>query len=235
MLRVDDHRIYVVPGVAGLVLLAYWAFAPRVAEVRVADAEVKGVHDRPSSPAIPQGDDASTIPQPQGDARTKNDAEASARPGLGAPRATVRDRALADALRATLRARTKAAAGADAPEDEAVRGEIPKLARDKLDAEYIRTRIREDFLPIAQECYASALTDDPRLSGTVIMTFSIVGDEDVGGVVDEAEVAPGTALQHPELLECMRESILGLSFPAPVQGGRTVGVTYPFKFSPEEP
>jgi hypothetical protein len=64
------------------------------------------------------------------------------------------------------------------------------------------------------------------------MQFGIAGDEEVGGVVDEASIDPSSTLTHPDLGECMRESMMSLTFPAPEGGGR-VAVTYPFEFSPQ--
>ncbi len=146
-----------------------------------------------------------------------------------------RDRATTDALRQQLRTLQRQAPrrrdGSGAPPAE---GDHAEPAEPNLDPEYIQARVREDLLPIAQECYESALEDDPKLGGTLTMTFAIVGDPSVGGVVDEANTDPSSEISDPALLECMRESMLSLSFPAPDDAGR-VEVTYPFVFAPDAP
>jgi len=142
------------------------------------------------------------------------------------PRITERDRAKTDALRLALRERQTRRGGsrgsADEPADEEPLG--------TLDKDYIRARIQEDLVPIAKECYESALEDEPKLGGKLVMKFAIVGDESVGGVVEEADADPTSDIKHADLLECMKESMLALSFPPPEGGGR-VEVTYPFEFS----
>lgn len=109
----------------------------------------------------------------------------------------------------------------------------PAEAFGSLDKEYIREVVAEDLVPIAVECYESALQDDPELGGNLVLQFSIVGDESVGGIVEEVSLAEGSTLKHPALAECMTESTATLLFDPPDDGGKVV-VTYPFKFEPAE-
>ena len=105
-------------------------------------------------------------------------------------------------------------------------GELPK--------EYLRRRVREDLIPLAQECYDSALEDDESLAGKLVFQFRIVGEPDVGGIVEDAQLAPESDIQHAELVECMSESLMSMSFDPPENGG-VMDVTYPFEFSPGPP
>jgi hypothetical protein len=103
-----------------------------------------------------------------------------------------------------------------------------------LDAKYIREAVGEQLVPVAKECYESALDDDPTLSGTLVLNFTIVGAEEVGGVVEEAEVlAEESTLNNAFVNECMRESVMAVEFVPPSSGGR-VDVKYPFIFEPED-
>lgn len=101
----------------------------------------------------------------------------------------------------------------------------------RLEPEYIQDRIREDFVPLAKQCYEAALEREPGIAGRLVLSFVIVGDEDVGGIVESAELDPASTITEKELVECMRESMLSLSFVAP-EGGGSVTVTYPFGLSP---
>jgi hypothetical protein len=102
-----------------------------------------------------------------------------------------------------------------------------------LDKEYIRAAVTEGMVPALHDCYDAELEEDPTLEGKVVMRFEILGDQEVGGVVDNVEiVGDETTLQNAALHECMEESMYALDFPAPDQGG-TVTVTYPFLFRPE--
>ncbi len=99
---------------------------------------------------------------------------------------------------------------------------------------YIRQVFRDDMFPIMKECYASALKRQPKLAGKLVMKFAIVGDPQVGGVVEDAEFAPESDLQDDEMQTCVRESLSALTFDKPPEGGGRVTVTYPVLFSPDD-
>lgn len=122
-----------------------------------------------------------------------------------------------------------AAAGSAAPSERAA-ARLPAL-----DPEYIRAAITEQLLPVAIECYETALADDPKLAGTLVAEFTIIAVEEVGGVVEEAALRDeGSTLDSEFVRECMRESLMAVTFEPPTDGGR-VEVTYPFEFSPDGP
>lgn len=87
---------------------------------------------------------------------------------------------------------------------------------------------------MAGTCYEAALELDPKLAGRLVLSFVIVGDESVGGIVESVEIDPSTTIAGDELLYCMRESLLSLVFEPP-KGGGSVTVTYPFELSPDDP
>lgn len=223
-------RNFALPGVALLGLVAYWLWrstattpVPAAPTTGKAPVQAPSTPDRSPPSTGDRGSAQPVAPSPSKPTATTTAADL---------RRTRRDRAASDALRLALRERQRAGGGggsasAKAPDDAAA-------APGKLDKDYIQARIKEDLVPIAQECYESALEDDPKLGGKLTMKFSIVGDEEVGGVVDEADVDPSSDIQHPALTECMRESMLSLAFAPPEDGG-TVQVTYPFVFSSEAP
>lgn len=100
-----------------------------------------------------------------------------------------------------------------------------------LDEEYVREAIRRDLIPLAKDCYISVLEVDPEFGGTLVLEFDVLGDEEVGGVVDAVVPGEGTNVTHAEFVECMSESMMTVTMPPP-QGGGTVHVTYPFLFEP---
>jgi hypothetical protein len=108
------------------------------------------------------------------------------------------------------------------------------LAREAgtLDAAYVKERIQEDFLPLAKQCYEAALERDSGIAGKLVMSFNIVGDDEVGGIVEAADSTEDSTISDPELLYCMRESMLSMQFEPPKQGG-SVTVVYPFVLSPD--
>jgi hypothetical protein len=102
-----------------------------------------------------------------------------------------------------------------------------------LNKEYIQEVVREQVIDLLKECYNNALEREAAMSGKIVLEFTIVGDESVGGVVEEVLVGEGTTLLDPELGECVSESMASATFPPP-EGGGTVQVTYPFVFAPSD-
>lgn len=103
-----------------------------------------------------------------------------------------------------------------------------------LDPKYIQSVIREDFAPMAKQCYESALAENPKLAGKLVVFFTIVGDEKVGGIVESAEISDGTTIEDPKLRQCFTESMMTLAFKPPPKGGK-VTVKYPFTMEPDDP
>ena len=102
-----------------------------------------------------------------------------------------------------------------------------------LDPEYVRGAIKEQLVPVAIDCYDAVLAKDPSAGGKLVFEFTIIGDEEVGGVVEEVAVADESTFGDEFLRECLRESLLAVTFPPPSDGGR-VEVRYPLNFSPDE-
>jgi hypothetical protein len=185
--------------------------------------------ERPASVSIvPMA--ASAGPRSGERARGEPPAAEPAAPASGHP--TRRDRAARDEMREKI----YRGFGRSPPAQPASAKRAPALGSDAgtLDRVYIQKRIREDFVPLAKECYEAALERDPRLGGKLVFSFVIAGDEDVGGIVESAELDPSSTLVEKELVYCLRESLLSLSFEPPKRGG-VVTVTYPFVFSPDGP
>jgi hypothetical protein len=98
-----------------------------------------------------------------------------------------------------------------------------------LSKEYIRERVREDVLPLVKECYENLLEQQPKSGGRMVLKFAIMGDEDVGGIVDGVELAEESEIQDADFRECLAESTMSAVFDPPEGGGR-VEITYPFVF-----
>ena len=99
---------------------------------------------------------------------------------------------------------------------------------------YLARVLSDDLIPLADECYQLAREREPDLAGMLVLSLDIVGDEEVGGVVDAAAPAANNELADPGLLECVRESLLATTLPPPEQGGRD-SVELSLRFAPDEP
>ena len=101
-----------------------------------------------------------------------------------------------------------------------------------LSKEYIRDTVREEVVPLVRECYNNLLENDPDIAGRMVLQFAIMGDESVGGIVDEMEFGEDSEIQDEDFRECVSESMMSTVFDPPEGGGKVV-VTYPFAFTPE--
>src|SRR6185436_3978917 len=106
--------------------------------------------------------------------------------------------------------------GRTAPSDSRASGlpfaEIPK---DAFTKEYVSKRIHEDYFVLANDCYAKALVTKPDLEGTLVLSFSIVGNKNIGGIIEAVTVEQSSTLNDPKTIACLRESMYTVVFDAP--------------------
>ncbi len=123
------------------------------------------------------------------------------------------------------------------PGDEGDRGhagEGPQPIKDKSNGELrdLVEAVSEDLMPLADECYEAAVLRDPSIAGMLDINIELVGDEDVGGIVESFELGDENEIQDEEMVECIRETTLSTIFPAPKDTGRR-GARLTLKFAPE--
>jgi hypothetical protein len=145
---------------------------------------------------------------------------------------TVRDRAMHDDVRARILAAWSAATNG-----AATRGATGATDNDasppasQLDPTYIRTLIRDEFLPMARDCYDQQLARTRDAAGRMTLRFVIMADEHSGGIVDDVQSEDRDAGDFDEAFgTCMRETMRTMVFRAPEGGGR-ITVRYPFVFA----
>jgi hypothetical protein len=139
-----------------------------------------------------------------------------------------------DALRDRILANLKSRGGSPPPEPDAPGKKAPPAPPGEYSRDYIQTTFREDMFPLIRACYESALKRKPELRGKLVMSFGIVGDPEVGGVVEDAEFTEASDLKDAEMETCVRESLMTLTFDRQMEKGGYLSVTYPVLFSPED-
>lgn len=169
---------------------------------------------------------------PPGPAAASAAAAADALLDGGPIRKTVADRAVRDELR-----RRILLAWANNPDEKvataAKEGRFVPIPDDRdASREYLREVVREDFVPMARQCYEELLTRKRGASGTLLISFKLVGDEKIGGVIEDADVETEGGLADEKLLTCIRESFLSLAFRPPPNGWMTV--RYPLVFAADD-
>lgn len=129
------------------------------------------------------------------------------------------------------RAGAEAGAPDDEPDDDSAKvGTVVDKTGDH--AEHVKV-VNEDLIPLADECYALARETQPELAGLLVLDFEIIGDEDIGGVIESVQLGQGNELVDPGLVECVQESILATTLPPPEQGGRDA-ISLSLRLSPDE-
>jgi hypothetical protein len=148
---------------------------------------------------------------------------------------TIADRRVRDELRRRILAGWAQGEGevAAAARQGRLPSSMPMGADGQIDPKYIQSVIRGDMLPMAEKCYEELLSRKPDAGGRMEMVFKIVGDEQVGGIIEEAEIDGGVAgaFDDPAMETCIRESLLSLAFPPPPKNG-WVTVVYPLGLAP---
>jgi len=100
--------------------------------------------------------------------------------------------------------------------------------------EYIQRTMREQYYPVARDCYQELLERDPKARGKVVLEFAIVGDGDAGVVDRVAQRDDEDAIEDPEFTLCMRESLYTAVFEPPPPGASETTVVYPIMLEPGE-
>lgn len=194
----------------------------------------------PDSRAEPSDDDAtkvvetSSTPAPADDHRT---AHGSTPAPEVAQKVATKDKPPVDWKAAKARIERALEARKDAPArepSEQARHHDPRAApMGSLSKEYIRDTVAEDVVPLVRECYDNLLEKDPEIAGRMVMQFAIMGDESVGGIVDEMEFAEESEIQDEDFRECVSESMMSTVFEPPEEGGKVI-VKYPFVFTTDD-
>ncbi len=113
----------------------------------------------------------------------------------------------------------------DPAEDPTSEGEEPSAIKNRFEAgdtwgNLVAGSLGTELGELADECVQNALDRQPGLQGMVEINFSVMGDEDIGGVIEEAELGPDNQVHDPGLAECLQESVLSMVLPPPEGSGR---------------
>jgi hypothetical protein len=92
--------------------------------------------------------------------------------------------------------------------------------------------MNEELMPLVDECYALAHETQPGLMSMLVLDVEMIGDEELGGVVESVNVGQGNEVADPALIECVQESLLGITLPPPPEGGREA---LQLQLRPDEP
>lgn len=135
---------------------------------------------------------------------------------------------------------TEGSAVEDAPEAHPDNPEMPAAAGTEETQEHTGFLEAEEIQKSAwelrsqlKECYETSLKDFPDASGKLTVEFILENEED-GTRVTQAEVLSGeSTILDDQLNACLMRGLQELKIDVEIQGGGSVKVRYPFRFSPE--
>lgn len=187
---------------------------PRAAErapIVSVERDGRGTAARVGEPA--RGD----APQPASEV-----AEARASEAPAARRAALRERLLAAEA-----AREAARGPQPEPEPAASPGELTdRTGRgDPALLELLNT----DFMPLADECIATAREANPELAGMLAVGVELLADDELGAIVESVEFPPTNELDDQELQTCIRETALSMILPPAPSGRDAFMLTLPIE------
>jgi hypothetical protein len=88
--------------------------------------------------------------------------------------------------------------------------------------------LNEGFIPLVDECVDMAHERSPELSGVLAIQVEIIGDPELGGVIEKVGFSESNDLVDAELQECVRESAWSLTLPPPeARGKQAMEMTIP--------
>lgn len=91
-----------------------------------------------------------------------------------------------------------------------------------LDPGYVRRQVLA-VTPLLDECYENARATNPALAGTLTIELSIIGDQEVGGLIEESRIiAEKSTITDDALNECVTETLYAVELEPPFGGGRLV-------------
>ncbi|HEX4512536.1 MAG TPA: hypothetical protein VGL61_33495 [Kofleriaceae bacterium] len=69
------------------------------------------------------------------------------------------------------------------------------------------------------QCYDLGLAEDPNLAGTITLRFTLVGEPDVGGVLESVEIVDtNTTLTQQTIRDCLTQQLYALELDPPPVG-----------------
>ncbi len=174
-------------------------------------------------------------PPASGPAVATEPAPAAVAPSATAPRASAPGHTLEPAERARLQAALAEARAARAAHESGAAttttGDRPRPQLDDTHAADLdlRDKTGDDSAwekrtlgvlnQLLGECYDLARASDPSVEGKVALLFTVAGEPDIGGLVNDIRFdEAGTTIASPDLRECMRQSLYALELDPPPRG-----------------
>lgn len=167
------------------------------------------------------------------DDRTRPDDRAAAKRPVRSPDSPSQRGAQRNQMRRTLQQKYGHAI-TERGSDEAVRLEhdpsvVPPASWSSLPEEYVEGILREQLIPVAESCHRDIAPSGT--SGTQTLSVAVLGDPEVGGVIDRVDVDHSATSIEGELTECVRQAAYDMQFDPPEEGQGVQEFNFSIEFS----
>lgn len=109
---------------------------------------------------------------------------------------------------------------------------LPPESWTSLPEDYISGIIREQLIPVAEGCYEDLAEAGAR--GALTLKVVVIGDEEIGGVIDSIEVNPKKTSLEGELIDCVYFAAYEMEFDPPEDGQSVAEFEFSLNFSDED-
>lgn len=121
---------------------------------------------------------------------------------------------------------------AEAPSGENEQPVVPPASWSSLPEEYVAGILQEQLIPAAEGCYQDLAASGE--SGALTLSVAVIGDSEVGGVIDQVSVNSAETSIKGELNDCVRHAAYNMEFDPPEEGQGVQEFDFTIEFSDDE-
>jgi len=109
---------------------------------------------------------------------------------------------------------------------------LPPESWTSLPEEYIGGIVRDQLIPAAESCYEDIA--EAGVSGALTLKVGVIGDEEIGGIVNSIEINQEQTSIQGELIDCVRLAAYEMEFEPPEEGQSLIEFEFSLEFSDED-